>query len=426
MSLSEILTSGERARLIPAGADTNKEAKAASILLATLQVVPSFQELMLNSLGRRVGTRAKLQCYTEVTFKKSSKIRPDGLIYLDSGGGRAWTCLVEAKIKNAKIEKDQIERYMELAKDQQIDAVLTISNEFVASPTHSPIQVSKTLKRNVGLFHWSWMFMLTQAQLLLNSEKFEDVEQRFILDEMGRYFSHPSIGISTFNRMNPEWKELVTKIQSGANIAKSEAEVENSVAAWHQEVRDLCLLMTRKLNRRVQVHLNRTHNDDPVKRLKDDSEKLVQKKVLTCTLDVPDAASPIEVTADLLRRSLTVSMNLAAPKDKQRTTSRVNWLTRQLAKAHPDNIHIKASWPGRAPATQEKLEILREDASRLDTNQKAQSPTSFDVMLVRDAAGKFSGNKTFIEQLEEVVPYFYEQIGQHLRAYVAPPPRIKR
>jgi hypothetical protein len=44
---------------------------------------------------------------------------------------------------------------------------------------------------------------------------------------------------------------------------------------------------------------------------------------------------------------------------------------------------------------------------------------------VRDLAAKFSGAKTFIEALEEAVPYFYEQVGQHLRPYVATPPKIK-
>src|SRR3546814_10362080 len=33
---------------------------------------------------------------------------------------------------------------------------------------------------------------------------------------------------------------------------------------------------------------------------------------------------------------------------------------------------------------------------------------------------------SFIEQLEAMVPHFYEQVGQYLRAYIAPPPRIRR
>lgn len=81
-------------------------------------------------------------------------------------------------------------------------------------------------------------------------------------------------------------------------------------------------------------------------------------------------------------------------------------------------------WPGRAPATQARLSSLRETPALLEADNKALSPTSFEVMMVRDLAGKFGGAKTFVEQLEEIVPQFYECIGQHVRAYVAPPPRI--
>jgi hypothetical protein len=46
-------------------------------------------------------------------------------------------------------------------------------------------------------------------------------------------------------------------------------------------------------------------------------------------------------------------------------------------------------------------------------------------MLIRDIAGKFSGSKTFIEQLETAVSDFYAEVGQYLRAYVPPPPQLK-
>lgn len=49
-----------------------------------------------------------------------------------------------------------------------------------------------------------------------------------------------------------------------------------------------------------------------------------------------------------------------------------------------------------------------------------------EILLVRDLAGKFAGAKTFIENLEGAVPHFYEQVGQHLSPYVAPPPRVRR
>lgn len=429
MDRPTFLSSGEQARLIPVGADTAKEARAVSILLATLTSVPPFARAMLQTLGQRVGTRARLDCFTEVVFNGNGgevKTRPDGLIVVDGGRGRQWHCLVEAKIGRAELDEEQLTRYCALARSNGISAILTISNQFVATPRHSPVRLPKNATKGVDAFHWSWMSLLTQAMLLLNEPDFERPEQRFILSEMVRYFSHRSVAVTTFDRMNPEWKELNAKVQSGAQFSRSAAEVQESVSAWHQETRDLCLLLSRKLNRAVRIHLSRAHTDDQITRLRDDSEVLAAEHVLRSTFDIPDAAAPLLVVADLQRRCVTASMSLSAPRDKQRASSRISWLLRQLAKAEPEGIHVRASWPGRAPATQASLAELRADPGLLESPNRAMAPTSFEVLLIRDLAGKFSGSRTFIELLEAAVPGFYAQVGERLRAYVVPPPKLQR
>ncbi|WP_366552836.1 hypothetical protein [Aquibaculum sediminis] len=105
MDRPSFLEGGEQARLIPVAADSNREARAASILLATLLAVPPFAKLMLGQLGQRIGSRAALDCYTEVVFCRNGGAedgcRPDGLILLDGGRGRQWFRLVEARIGTA-------------------------------------------------------------------------------------------------------------------------------------------------------------------------------------------------------------------------------------------------------------------------------------------------------------------------------------
>src|SRR3546814_3106248 len=110
---------------------------------------------------------------------------------LETGGGRTWRCLVEAKIGKAEIEAEQVERYLTIARPHKVDAVLTISNQFVALPTHSPLSLPKAALRGVEPFHWSWLHLLTEAELPLESQKVAQPEQRYILAEMDRYFSHP-------------------------------------------------------------------------------------------------------------------------------------------------------------------------------------------------------------------------------------------
>ena len=427
MDRPEFLESGEHARLIPVAADSSREARAASVLMAALGAVPPFAQTMLGPLGQRLGKRARLRCFTEVVLAdgrgEGPRIRPDGLMILDGGRGSEWRCLVEAKIGRALVDLQQLTTYLALARRCGIDGVLTVSNEFVALPTHSPVKIPKSASRGVQTYHWSWMSVLTNAELLLGEDSFDHPEQRYILSEMVRYFSHPSVSVAAFDRMNPEWKELNSRVQAGARLAKSAPEVEASVAAWHQECRDLSLLMSRTLNRRVRQRLSRAHAEDPSMRVRDDSERLVSRHELRCVLEVPDAAAPLVVTADLQRRCLTVSASLVAPQDKQRASSRINWVLRQLAKSDPAGIHVRAHWPGRAPDTQAPLAALRDNSSLLEPENRSMVPNQFDVLLISDIAGRFAGTKTFIELLEDVVPRFYEQVGQHLRAYVAPPPK---
>ena len=66
---------------------------------------------------------------------------------------------------------------------------------------------------------------------------------------------------------------------------------------------------------------------------------------------------------------------------------------------------------------------MRADPEQLLPDGVTALPSSFDVVLIRDLAGKFSGRRTFLEELEVALPHFYQQVGQHLRAYSPKPPR---
>ena len=211
-----ILKSGEIARLIPVVADSRKEQRVASVFLATLSAVPDFAEALLGSVGQRVGRLTTINSFTEVVFKdkpQDLKDRPDGLLIVDRGRS-TWSALIEAKIGNSKLEPGQIERYAQLARNNKIDAVITISNEFVARPDHSPVSIPKTLLRKVSLNHWSWKFILTEAILLRSRSAATDPDQAFLLREFIRFLSHDSVGVSGFTQMPPEWKEVTTQLQT--------------------------------------------------------------------------------------------------------------------------------------------------------------------------------------------------------------------
>ena len=62
------IESGQIARLLPTVADSKKEERATSSLLASFMVVPAFVGEVLSSVGVHFGKRSKIKCYTEVVF----------------------------------------------------------------------------------------------------------------------------------------------------------------------------------------------------------------------------------------------------------------------------------------------------------------------------------------------------------------------
>lgn len=422
------LASGEPARLIPVLSDGSREGRTTSIFLAALMAVPPFGRLVLGSLGLRLGKLARIQCFTEVTLvdeAAGAKSRPDGLIIV-STGRQEWRALVEAKCGNAALQETQVETYLDLAKRNNIDAVITISNELAALPTHHPLTRIKRHGKGPALYHWSWVYLLTEATLLISQspKEFDDPEQRYILSEVVRFFRHQSSGVSRFDRMNSEWKDVVAAVQSGSPLSRSSSEVIQTVATWHQGQRNICLQLSRKLGRNVGLRLTKAHADNFEQRLRDDSEQLSNDGQLKFEVDVPGAAAPIEIVADLRRRNVTCSMRLAAPLDKKSTTARLNWLVRQLQKTTADNVYIRTTWPGRAAPTQVTLHRARENPEALQNPNVTTAATSFEVLMIDDFAADFGRNVKFVERMETVVANFYEQIAEHLRTWVPTPPKI--
>ena len=421
---SELLVSGERSRLFPVLADTSKEGRTLSILLSCFETVDNFGKSLLVDLGIKVGARTQIQTYTEVVLKKGGDkpVRPDGLIVVKSGS-TTWTALVEAKVGNSDLNLEQLESYLEIAKLNGIDALITISNQFAPLPTHHPVQLSSAALKKAKVAHWSWMYLLTQATLQLGNDEITDREQRVILNEMVRFLSHPSAGVKGFDQMPAAWTDITNTVQAGGTISAKSDAAQEVVGAWYQETRDLSLILSRQLGEDVSVRVSRAHVRDPELRMKSDLQTLSSENCLRAEFDVPNTAGVIEVCADLRKRSVFASMRVAAPADRKSTKARLNWLVKQLQKSKPDGIHIRFIWPGRGQATQHPLTVLRERPEIAEEADKVVS--SFEVVFARDFGAKFAQRKNFIAELEQTLPEFYEQVGQHLKAWQPTAPKLK-
>ncbi len=423
--LPSFVARGERARLFPVLADTSKEGRTLSILLACIENVDEFGRALLAELDQRAGSRAKIETYTEVVLKSAAdkSFRPDGLIVL-SVGSRQWTALVEAKVGNSDLDVAQVEGYLDLAKQNGIDALITISNQFAPLPSQHPLTISATSRRKAGLFHWSWMSILTAADLLLNNEEVEDGDQRVILNEMVRFLSHPSAGVKGFEQMPPCWTDIVNSTQAGGAIASNSPDARLLLDAWYQEARELSLILSRQVGREVRIRVPRAHEEDPSLRRKADMQTLSEDKTISAVLSVPDAAAPIEVCANLQTRTVAVSMRLAAPGDRQSTKGRISWLLRQLQKTEPEGIYVRLYWPGRGGNSQHLLSALRDGTSSPEDDRPDSVTTSFEVLLVRELGARFGQRRNFIGDVQKAVPDFYEAVGQYLKAWQPPAPPL--
>lgn len=338
-------------------------------------------------------------------------------------GKREWRALIEAKVGNDVVKEEQLTRYIQQAKTHNLDAVITITNQFAALPTHHPVKLPKNATKQVKVFHWSWAYIRTQCQLLLSNDDISDDDQGFILNEVLRYFESDRSGINNFDQMNAEWKDVINKIKNNAPLNKTSDEVQNTISAWHQEQKDLCLIMSRLTGSQVSLKLKNNHRLDSARRLKEDSDDFFKSPVLKCTLSIINAAADLEVSSDLQKRMIYCSMKLAAPKDKKSTKARVNWLLRQLKKTSPNGFFIRATRPGKAAPTSESLALLREAPELLELDTGNTSATNLELIYGVDLAGKFSGRRVFIEELEKAVSHFYQEAGQWLKAWI--PPALK-
>lgn len=413
---------GEKARLFPVLSETSKEGRAASIFLACLSLIPEFANKVLSPLGRSVGKRSKVYCVTEIEFDNDKNNRPDGLIGVKTGSS-VWRSLVEFKV-GGLLEKDQVERYLKVARNAKLDAVVTISNDIVPDPTYSPVSVSGQLTRSVSLFHVSWMQIFTHAQVLLSTGGIKDSDHRELLEEFIRFLSHKSTGIKGFTQMPAGWGSCVDKLRSGGKLQKRGSDELDVVNGWMQEERELSFILSQSTYGYCEVKRGRAESKDASHVVSKHLDMLVDKGELETRLLVKDASGPLLVKLNLLSRSLHISMSLNAPKDKSRATAVVNWLIRQLP-SQQKHCEIVAGWPGKTPPTIESLDVVRENPSALTQQSQSILPHTLEVVRRFELGAKFNSRKGVIQVIEKEVERFYAEIGSNLVEWVPQPKPIQ-
>jgi hypothetical protein len=410
------------ARLIPVAGirgQEEQEIRGASSLLAVMTAVDEFGRNLLKEIGAPAG---RIKTYTEVPLKTADgkTLRPDGVIAVERGR-TSWRCLVEVKTGNAPLKADQINAYLDLAREHGFDAVVTISNQITAGPEDVPVEVDGRKLRRVGLVHLSWWRILTEAVLQHQHRGVQDPDQAWILNELIAYLAHEKSGAIGFEDMGKQWVTVRNAARDGT-IRATDAGVQDVVARWEQFMEYLCLSLSQDLGVEVVSAQSRARNgkewsDALLKVLCEDGK-------LTGSFRVPATVGPIDVEADLRARQTRTDVKVTAPKEG-RPLTRIKWILTQLKEA-PSDLRVEVQFQRTRETSACLLSEAREDpASLLSPTDRKREPRAFVLSLARPlGTGRGRGERSFVLETRRQVVNFYRDVVGNLREWQARAPKL--
>ncbi len=412
----------QQAKLIPT-LKTGDEMALTSIFLATIRLVKEYRDGIFKSI--KLSRAGRAYYYTEASFPDISKSRIDGLIIVVIKGVISEAVFFEMKNKNNGIDKNQIEDYLSIAKSLKIDTLVTISNEFVADSSHSPVSVK--VPKNISLYHFSWTYLITKARLLLfdNETQIEDDDQVEIIKEALHYFESPLSGISGYIQMKAGWKELAESIRAQKNLKQSDSYIEEAVLSWYEEEKDMALLLSRKLGVLVK---SSAKNKDSVKK---DIKKVIKDNCLNSELFIKNAVSDIKIMAEFERRIVAMSIKLTPPLNKG-SKARITWVGKQLENCKKKNESIFAVLEKEIiieadiKYAQANIKVKLSELDQLIEVTKDKEIQAFKITLNRSFGAGFASVKKFIVLIEKMVLEYYEGVVQHTNSWSKPTPKIHK
>lgn len=338
-------------------------------------------------------------------------------------GKRSWTALVEVKTGKNELESTQLENYLDVAKNEGFDALITISNEIPSVAGQHPTAVDKRRLRKVALHHWPWTYLLSSAVMQKEHRGVSDPEQAWILGELIRYLEHPRSGAMELDDMGSGWVPVRQAVSAGT-LRAGDKQLPEVVARFDALLRYTSLRLGRQLGTDVVHVLSRKEQSDPALRAQALTNSMVEDGKLYGTIRIPNTAAAIDVCADLRSGRLTVSIDVDAPREG-RATTRVNWLVRQLKQA-PETTRLEAfQLGGRGAGATALLGAVRSDPACLVVAAKKEL-RAFRVELSAPVGAKRGrGQGAFIDSLIDLVDTFYGEVVQHVKTWSAAPPKLR-
>ena len=422
----------KRARLFPSNnLKITDEVNTTSIVLSSLCAIKEFRETFFKQIGINTITNktVKLHAYAEVLPAKQQD-RPDGLIFLTTGSAQNvdYSFFFEIKTKG-KLQKEQIEKYLQKAKDCKIDYLITISNEFVTTPNMTPV---KDLKPRKNLFHFSWKHIATILQNVID-DGIADEDQVFIANELLAYLdNHPDI--KHFSQMHETWKDDVKEIAvTPINKFSPKKKFDNILVpvchSWIQLVKDMSLKLQKQYNKSILIMLDDNNANNLLKRIECYRKSIETEKILKTEIGVKQLSSrffkPREkyftISLNFNNREFCNSLNLPAftGKSNKSQITEIIKLMDKLQIGEEDKICITPIIKGNKSlgcATFKELKERKDFDSKpfelYDQNLFAKNDIKyFELSMKYDIdSNSFYSQTKIIEKIDNIAIAFFKNI----------------
>lgn len=307
------------------------------------------------------------------------------------------------------INQEQIEKYVEFAREIGINDVITISNLLVSNPNESPIKLKK---RSFNLYHWSWVYLKVMALRLIRTNQIEDTDHIYLLSELRRYFdAHKNL--NNFVNMGKEWKESVVRVHALPLEQKiDEVTLSNIVKAYTQEEKDVSLQLIDKSDCYIEL-ISKGSRVDEV------AEMLQKNKIVTSEYMLNDnRKNTFTIDVDFIKQEIRCYTKISIEKGKAQaqTTTLIKMFEES---GYTENILVNAFYVrNKSKRNNVPLSSLIEEKqvgdyySILD-KEKGEEVKYFEIKT-QDLLGKdFQSVKSFIIKLESVAHRFLTQVVKY-------------
>jgi len=414
---------------VPKDGRPNPGSQAASKLLSALMSVESFRVTMFEGLGLEVGEGSKLSCLSNFAFltedngvqkPKETNHRPNGLLYLQTTRFM-WSALMVTRISGVELETDALAHCVEIAKQNHVNAILTVCDTFTARPSVLPVEIEKSMVEDLEIYHLPWGRIYTATKQVLLNDANMSADDRVTLSDFVAYMEDKTGCLDATSRLQPETSSIARLVTSGATIDPTSKDVLNVVASWHENLKYLGFKLREQFNCDVAVNGADILISPSRDQLDQDAAYFAQSNQLLGAFSISNGAAIISLKIDLLRRTANYSMLVNPVAENNKSASQLSSILKKLKNSETVDLYIKAVYADNAIPKQAPLEMVMNDHAILNADHSNATPDVYEVLMVRDIAGDLEAMDLLVKQIDDGLLSFYEHVTQNLSSPVAPP-----